>query len=263
MPWVTVARFADPPAAHVIRALLEANGIDAYLRNEFYVGMDWLHSQAVGGVKLQVSTEQADQAVAIIATPPSLPEPQAGPDEVCDAMSCPGCDGQAVEPDGLDRRIRAASLGLGIPAAIGSYRYVCRECGHRWRRVPPHRGLRARLRNLGAVTAGFLLTLLLTPFWILVGLFGASEATRLECWACGVPFEVGELRCGGCDVPHPPALAFERVIQVGRPYDGICPSCHTPYVQSDYTGSPSRWRCSICRGLLLPHREDRDRPVAS
>ena len=55
MPLVTVARFTDPPAAHVTRALLEANGIDAYLRNEFYVGMDWLHSQAVGGVELQVA----------------------------------------------------------------------------------------------------------------------------------------------------------------------------------------------------------------
>jgi len=250
MPLVTVARFTDPPAAHVIRALLEANGIDAYLRNEFYVGMDWLHSQAVGGVELQVAAEQAAQAEAIIAEPPRLPDLVGEFEGASDAVGCPVCGGDETEPDGWDRRVRAASLGLGIPAAIGAYRYRCLGCGHRWRRVPPHRGLRARLRDVVSVLGGFLLTLLLTPLWIVAGLLGSGSAAQLECWACGVPFREGEPSCAECGVFHPPAIAFSRVIEVGRPYDGICPECHTPYVQADYVGSPLGWRCSICRGPL-------------
>ena len=252
MPLVTVARFTDPPAAHVTRALLEANGIDAYLRNEFYVGMDWLHSQAVGGVELQVAAEQAAQAAAIIAQPPQLPSPSDEGEGASDRVGCPVCEGDETEADGWDRRVRAASLGLGIPAAIGAYRYRCLGCGHRWRQLPPHRGLRARLRDVASVLAGFLLTILLAPLWFAARLFGSGSSSQLECWACGVPFREGEPRCGECGVLHPPALAFARVIEVGRPYDEVCPQCHTPYMRADYVGSSSDWRSSICHAPLSP-----------
>jgi len=53
MSLVTVARFVDPPSAHLARGLLEANGIESFVFNEHYVGMDWLHSQAIGGVELR------------------------------------------------------------------------------------------------------------------------------------------------------------------------------------------------------------------
>lgn len=260
MPLVTVARFRDPPAAHVARALLEAHGIESFLANEHYVGMDWLHSQAVGGVELRVHAEQRDQARALLDDPPPLPAfaqgEEAGPPAERTAGSrraaperCPECDAAKVEPDRLDHRIRAASLGLGFPAAIGGYRFHCGACGHRWRAVPPHRGLGARLADLFALVFGIFAAILALPVWIVARLLG-RRGQRLECWACGVPFEAGEGRCAECGVPHPPPAAFEGVIEPGRRYDAACASCHTPYVRSGVAGAPAVGRCAFCDAPL-------------
>ena len=71
---VTVATFLGPGEAHLARSRLEAEGIHAYLADEYMVTMDWLVSNAVGGVKLQVAESNVDHARRILAT-------KAGPDE--------------------------------------------------------------------------------------------------------------------------------------------------------------------------------------
>jgi hypothetical protein len=250
MSLVTIARFTDPPSAHVARALLEAHGIDAYLGNEHYVGMDWLHSQAVGGVELKVVSEQATRAQEILDSPEpppaftsrySLDDSQPSAFEVC-----PACSAQDVESDRLDHRIRAASLGFGIPVSIGAYRFRCRACGHRFRARPPHRGLFVRVTDAASFILGTFLVIVFSPVWMVASLLGSRAGGSLECWSCGTPFSRGAITCESCGIAHPPEIAFERVIEVGRDYDATCDACHTPYVRADYQGIPDDWRCSIC-----------------
>src|SRR5262245_3733301 len=52
---VTVGTFRDLPEAHALKMRLEAAGIPAYLADAELVAMDWLLSNAVGGVKVQVA----------------------------------------------------------------------------------------------------------------------------------------------------------------------------------------------------------------
>lgn len=39
--------------AHIIKRRLEAEGIPAYLTDDQYITMDWMFSQALGGVKVR------------------------------------------------------------------------------------------------------------------------------------------------------------------------------------------------------------------
>jgi hypothetical protein len=65
--FITVATFWNPAEAHVVRSRLEAEGIRAYLADEMTVTMDWLLSNAIGGIKLQVAEKDAARALRVLA----------------------------------------------------------------------------------------------------------------------------------------------------------------------------------------------------
>ncbi|KAA0446357.1 MAG: DUF2007 domain-containing protein [Candidatus Thioglobus sp.] len=63
----TVARFSFAHEAYIARAKLESEGIPATLADEHTINMQWLYSNALGGVKVQVPSSCEQQAIAILA----------------------------------------------------------------------------------------------------------------------------------------------------------------------------------------------------
>ena len=63
---VTIATYHSLPKAEAARLLLAHNGIEAVLSNESIVAMDWLLMNAIGGIKLQTSSQDAERATKII-----------------------------------------------------------------------------------------------------------------------------------------------------------------------------------------------------
>lgn len=63
---VTVATFNSPAEAVLAKNQLEAEGIRAFLIDEESINMLWLLGTALGGVKLQVSEDQWEQADQIL-----------------------------------------------------------------------------------------------------------------------------------------------------------------------------------------------------
>lgn len=63
---VTIATYHSQPQAEAVRLHLAHAGIEAVLVNESIVAMDWLLMNAVGGIKLQVASSDAQQAARII-----------------------------------------------------------------------------------------------------------------------------------------------------------------------------------------------------
>ena len=47
---ITVARFSFPHEAYIAKASLEAAGIDSFIADEHTINMQWLYSNAMGGV---------------------------------------------------------------------------------------------------------------------------------------------------------------------------------------------------------------------
>jgi hypothetical protein len=73
----TLAAFNQPMDAHLLIARLEGNGIKAYARDENMVTLDWLASNAIGGVKVDVADEDYAKALEILATPSAPTSPGA------------------------------------------------------------------------------------------------------------------------------------------------------------------------------------------
>jgi Putative prokaryotic signal transducing protein len=63
---VTLTKCSLPPQAHAIRVRLESEGIPVFLFDEFTITMDWLLSNAIGGVKVQVPEPYLERARAIM-----------------------------------------------------------------------------------------------------------------------------------------------------------------------------------------------------
>ncbi|PTY02670.1 hypothetical protein DB347_23445 [Opitutaceae bacterium EW11] len=62
----TVATFSKPFEAHLLIGRLEGSGVHAFARDENFVTLDWLYSNAIGGVKVDVSDEDYERAMDIL-----------------------------------------------------------------------------------------------------------------------------------------------------------------------------------------------------
>ncbi|MFH1778386.1 MAG: DUF2007 domain-containing protein [Candidatus Omnitrophota bacterium] len=63
---VTIAKFTHVVDAHLARTKLESEGVECCIRDEHIVQMNWLLSNLVGGVKLQVKETDVDKAKEIL-----------------------------------------------------------------------------------------------------------------------------------------------------------------------------------------------------
>lgn len=131
---VTIAAFSEPIEAHLARSRLECEGLSCSLADEHIVGVYWLSTAAVGGVKLQVRERDREHALRVLeeasARPASSAEWVTGD---LDAPRCPSCGSLRVERERFDRRMILLSwLLLGIPLPFLRRYDRCRRCGERW-----------------------------------------------------------------------------------------------------------------------------------
>ena len=64
---VVVATFSKPEEAHLLRMRLEAGGIQAFIRDENTIQVDWLYSNAMGGVRVEVAEEDVAATRELLA----------------------------------------------------------------------------------------------------------------------------------------------------------------------------------------------------
>lgn len=58
----TIATFPTPEEAHLFRAFLGSQGVEAFVDDEHFVQLFWFYSNAVGGVRVTVSSSDVDDA---------------------------------------------------------------------------------------------------------------------------------------------------------------------------------------------------------
>lgn len=142
---VTIATFDQPAQARLAKNALDAAGVQATVTDESLVAMDWLLSNAIGGIKVQVWDEDAERAVAVLNE--TLGDPGEGtdvsPEELAaEAEAARSDEGDAEppepEPAGPEDQYAAASerdeyarravftalLGLLFPPVSGYALYL-------------------------------------------------------------------------------------------------------------------------------------------
>lgn len=127
---ITIARFSKPEEAHLLRLRLGTGGVPAYILDENMVQMDWLYSNAIGGVRVQVSDEDLADAREILQELPPDDLPAVIP-------ACPACASHHTVPDEFLRRmsflsIMILSLPLPLPVRVFRNRWKCEDCRHTW-----------------------------------------------------------------------------------------------------------------------------------
>jgi XTP/dITP diphosphohydrolase len=135
-PLVTLWRFRDLSEALLVKGKLEASGIECFLADENMVRMNWLYSNVVGGVSLQVRQERAEEALELLQEP--IPETirSGEPGVAYMQPRCPKCNSLDVGSDGINKFVTYGTwLAFGVPIRVSSHLWHCGSCGHQWETV--------------------------------------------------------------------------------------------------------------------------------
>ncbi len=129
----TIASYRDLPLAELAKAKLESEGIFCFLKNKNHVGLNWLYSFALGGVKVQVKCEDSETAIEILNSDQSgeLSDIEDSFPALAKNEICTECGSSDLELINASRKAGAFSLLFGLPLIFFRKRYKCRDCGNK------------------------------------------------------------------------------------------------------------------------------------
>lgn len=124
---ITIARYTYPYEAQIARALLDSEGIDAFIADEQTINMQWLYSDALGGVRLQVAQEDVMRAQRILQDDRETPLVEQEGD---DRPACPVCGSRDTEYHQIGRRWAFLMfLAIDFPLFRVQDGIRCHSCG--------------------------------------------------------------------------------------------------------------------------------------
>jgi hypothetical protein len=124
----TIASYSFPYEAQIAKAKLDSECIPAFIADEHTINMQWLFSNALGGIRLQVPEVFVQQAIELLAEDFSedVHLEQGG-----DTISCSVCGCLNMEPYQVGKRWAfLVFIGLSFPLFPVKNTLRCRECGH-------------------------------------------------------------------------------------------------------------------------------------
>ena len=131
---IQIASYSFPHEANIAKASLEAAGIPASIADEYTINMDWLYSNALGGVRLFVPKEYEKDAIALIEQDFSSivdEEFEELFEEIIeDERTCPACGGNELESYTIGKKPAfIVFLFLGFPLFFYKHGNRCLSCG--------------------------------------------------------------------------------------------------------------------------------------
>ena len=129
---IVVRRFRDLIEAELAKGKLESAVIASFVADENIVRMDWFYSNAVGGLRLMVKPEDADEARTILDEPIPDQITQEDPEVTYTQPHCPKCDSLDVSFETLDRPLSYGLMYLNLPFPVSKHNWKCQKCGAEW-----------------------------------------------------------------------------------------------------------------------------------
>jgi hypothetical protein len=130
---VTLQHFRDIPQALLAKGKIESAGIACILADGNLVRMDWLLSNAIGGIRLQVHRNDFQVARALLdePIPTDFSEEEVG--ETFQQPRCPRCSSLDIGFEQIDRFwTYGLWLLLQFPLRIRKENWKCYTCGSKW-----------------------------------------------------------------------------------------------------------------------------------
>ena len=128
---VPIRQFRDLPEALLAKGCIESAGIECYLRDDNMVRLDWFISNLIGGIKLCVRPEDADNARRLLDEP-ILEGMYVHGVGLYEQPRCPKCQSLDVNFRELDRPIAYLSAFLSVPMPVQRKAWRCHACAAEW-----------------------------------------------------------------------------------------------------------------------------------
>ena len=90
--FLTIARYQYSSEAHIAKGRLEADGIEAFMADNYTIDTDPLVSQAIGGVKLKVKKDDVIKAKHILGLIEDYTVDSEG-----ELIACPNCNQKTLQ----------------------------------------------------------------------------------------------------------------------------------------------------------------------
>jgi predicted RNA-binding Zn-ribbon protein involved in translation (DUF1610 family) len=125
---IEIANYQFSSEAYLFKGKLESEGIEVFLQNENTINTDPLLSNAFGGVKLFVNSEDVQQSKQILD---AIPEYSL--DDKGELLSCPNCGSQKITMVTTIKDIKSflafiyGLLTLSMPL-FSKQKYKCENC---------------------------------------------------------------------------------------------------------------------------------------
>ncbi|MCP4366910.1 MAG: tetratricopeptide repeat protein [Deltaproteobacteria bacterium] len=133
---VTIASYSYPTEAYIVKGRLESEGIWSYVADAETVTVNWLYSNAIGGVKLRVREADRKKAQEILAHEAEAIEwdDEEYEDEEYEEEVCPICKSQNTDYEKYAMKLVFLSwLILSVPLPFLKRKWKCQDCGHTWK----------------------------------------------------------------------------------------------------------------------------------
>lgn len=129
----TIAAFSDPLEAHILKARLESEGVAAFVFDEHLIRMNWLYSNALGGVKVKVPEGRVEGAMSVLqGIAAGRYELDLGDDEhtLFGPAECPQCAALDFWPSRWRWTVAFLAFFLAqVPLPFRRNRWKCGSCG--------------------------------------------------------------------------------------------------------------------------------------
>jgi hypothetical protein len=128
---VALRKFRDMPEALLAQGALESAGIESSFMDETTIRMDWLWSDAMGGIKLRVKAQDADAAAQLLDQEILEKFGVEGAGEF-EQPRCPKCNSLNISFRDLDKWCAYGGMMVGLPIPVKDERWKCQTCGYEW-----------------------------------------------------------------------------------------------------------------------------------
>jgi DNA-directed RNA polymerase subunit RPC12/RpoP len=130
---VVLAEYRDLPQAGLAQSTLEAQGIPCFLDNQYVVGVKWVLSKAVGGIKLKVRARDASLANEILCGFELGYTKGLDEERLPLKATCPLCGSLKIMAKKYTPKFAVISHWFSLPNFFFLERNRCTECGHKWK----------------------------------------------------------------------------------------------------------------------------------
>ncbi len=129
---VTIRTFRDPSDAMMAKSVLDSAGIPSLMKDENMVRMQWMWSNLIGGIRLQVRPEDAETAERLLSQE-VLPAIELEDGNVFEQPRCPYCRSLDITFEAINQKVGFASILVAVPIPIPKNRWKCHACGREWK----------------------------------------------------------------------------------------------------------------------------------